>query len=197
MRAQHLQKLCVLLGMDIRRIAMTKPICLAWTETSTPPSLYDSLMAPAITGAGMIPHLVGSAFPSLEAFLLAECALLAVDVLSSPVAYAIGLRESRGRKTVVLLPESAAKRLDGRLAASGVRYSVLPDRAVTNVDEVRRNLIEKLGAATETAGPLKLLDALERPPIPDVSHAVTDRFRDRVDCPPDWPRDETGTIDSH
>jgi tetratricopeptide (TPR) repeat protein len=150
-------------------------------------AVYCDLIAPAIVEAELEPlradeEVTGGIIhkPMFERLILCEFAVADLTSANANVFYELGVRHAvRPWSTVLVYAEG------GRLP-----FDVAPQRALpyelsaggrpTNVDGLRRALVERLVEArnAQTDSPIyQLVDGL---PAPEIDRAKTDVFRDRV-----------------
>jgi tetratricopeptide (TPR) repeat protein len=174
-----------------------KPLCFVAMPFGTKPdgaggsvdfdAVYREVIAPAVTAAGLEPlradeEMGGGIIhkPMFERLILCDYAVADLTTANANVFYELGVRHAvRPYTTVLLFAEG------GRLA-----FDVAPLRAVpyrldssgrpASADPVRQALTERLIEASEHSTDSPVFQLVEGLPTPEIDHAKTDVFRDRV-----------------
>jgi len=153
-------------------------------------ALYRAVFAPALEEANLAPVRARGGTGSvhrpeaIEGLVLAEFAIVDLAVADTSVFYQLGVRAGLRRGAVLTCP--AAATFPHRPPAEPLRYAVDAAGQPEAVEQDRRDLVRRLEASGARSTETTLLEAVERPPIPAVDHAVTDEFRERVRYSSRW-----------
>lgn len=150
-------------------------------------TVYQQLIAPAVTAAGMEPlradeEQVNGIIhkPMFERLLLCEYAVADLTTANANVFYELGVRHAAKPHTTVLLYAEASGQLPFDVALlRALPYRLTQGGRVATKDKSRELLRKQLQAARQPTTDSPLYQLLDN--YPDVDHTKTDLFRARVE----------------
>lgn len=174
---------------------MSQPLCFVLMPFGKKPdaagsvidfdAVYNELIQPAIKAANLEPiradeEMTGGIIhkPMYERLILCDYAVADLTTANANVFYELGVRHAVKRwSTVLLFAEGGRLPFDAAPLRS-MPYQLSADGKPTNVESTRNALIARLNETKKGAADSPIFQLVED--FPEIDHAKTDVFRDRV-----------------
>lgn len=151
-------------------------------------AVYRDLIAPAIEHAQMQPlradeEMTGGIIhkPMFERLILCEFAVADLTTANANVFYELGLRHAIRPYSTVLLFAGGSRLPFDVAPLHAIPYKLTPAGSVTDVESAQSTLTDRLNAARQAATDSPVFQLVDWIRGPEIDHAKTDVFRDRVD----------------